>query len=249
MLGPVIDVGALVSMFAGTLACLTAAARVLLLMAHDGLAHGSLRRTHARNGTPGGAILATGLGAFLPVAVLAAWHSSGLDVYGWLGTLATYGFVVSYGLVCFALPRDFAQSPWLRQLGDADDPVDRVCGHGICAGRQSLSGARGRVRQAALHLSRLFGGDDRGFRDRRQKQERCPGESVAFAFSFSGCFDSQTQTPKHSTHARHWESPRRHHEALHYATETPVTNEVLNLIAHLPTKSLAGIVEDGFFRS
>ncbi|MFY9688329.1 MAG: APC family permease [Candidatus Acidiferrales bacterium] len=105
MLGPVIDVGALVSMFAGTLACLTAAARVLLLMAHDGLAHGSLRRTHARNGTPGGAILATGLGAFLPVAVLAAWHSSGLDVYGWLGTLATYGFVVSYGLVCFALPR------------------------------------------------------------------------------------------------------------------------------------------------
>ncbi|HTZ99053.1 MAG TPA: APC family permease, partial [Candidatus Aquilonibacter sp.] len=105
MLGAVIDVGALVSMFAGTLACLTAAARVLLLMAHDGLAHGSLRGTHARNGTPGGAILATGLAAFIPVGVLAMWHSSGLDVYGWLGTLATYGFVVSYGLVCFALPR------------------------------------------------------------------------------------------------------------------------------------------------
>lgn len=29
---------------------------------------------------------------------------------------------------------------------------------------------------------------------------------------------------------------------------TPVTNEVLNTIAHLPTRSLAGIVEDGFFR-
>ena len=38
VLGILIDIGALVSMFAGTLACITAAARVLLRMAHDGLA-------------------------------------------------------------------------------------------------------------------------------------------------------------------------------------------------------------------
>jgi cytosine/creatinine deaminase len=31
-------------------------------------------------------------------------------------------------------------------------------------------------------------------------------------------------------------------------TDTPVTKEVLNLIAHLPTKSLPGIVENGFFQ-
>ncbi|KKH19022.1 nucleoside deaminase [Methanosarcina mazei] len=31
------------------------------------------------------------------------------------------------------------------------------------------------------------------------------------------------------------------------AKETPVTEEVLNVIAYLPTKSLPGIVEDGFF--
>jgi len=30
-------------------------------------------------------------------------------------------------------------------------------------------------------------------------------------------------------------------------TETPVSQEILNLIAHLPTKSLSKIVEDGFF--
>jgi amino acid transporter len=104
VLGFLIDVGALVSMFAGILACLTAAARVLLLMAHNGLTHGSLRSTHTRNETPTGAIIATGLGAFLPVVILAAKGVSGLDVYGWLGTLATYGFIVSYALVCFALP-------------------------------------------------------------------------------------------------------------------------------------------------
>jgi hypothetical protein len=38
------------------------------------------------------------------VLFLAAKGTNGLDVYGWLGMLAVYGFVVSYGLVCFALP-------------------------------------------------------------------------------------------------------------------------------------------------
>jgi len=111
VLGLLIDIGALVSLFAGTLACVTAASRVLLRMAHDGLALGSLRATHARNHTPGRAVVITGIAAVAPVAVLAARGTSGLDVYGWLGSLATYGFIVAYALVCGALPR------YLRQHG------------------------------------------------------------------------------------------------------------------------------------
>jgi amino acid transporter len=111
VLGLLIDIGALVSLFAGTLACITAAARVLLRMAHDGLAHHSLGVTHVRNHTPGRAVVITGIAALLPVAVLAARGASGLDVYGWLGSLATYGFIVAYALVCVALPR------YLRQHG------------------------------------------------------------------------------------------------------------------------------------
>ncbi len=53
----------------------------------------------------------TGVAALLPVAVLAARGASGLDVYGWLGSLATYGFIVAYALVCVALPR------YLREHG------------------------------------------------------------------------------------------------------------------------------------
>ncbi|MGD0566913.1 MAG: APC family permease [Candidatus Sulfotelmatobacter sp.] len=105
LLGLLIDIGALVSLFAGTLACITAAARVLLLMAHNGLAHRSLGATHALNQTPTRAIVITGVAAVLPVAVLAARGASGLDVYGWLGSLATYGFIVAYALVCVALPK------------------------------------------------------------------------------------------------------------------------------------------------
>jgi amino acid transporter len=109
--GLIIDIGAMISMFACTLACITAAARVLLLMAHNGLAHGGLRTTHARNETPGHAILVTGIAAVAPVAVLAMRGAGGLDIYGWLGSLATYGFIVAYGLVCFRLPK------YLREHG------------------------------------------------------------------------------------------------------------------------------------
>jgi amino acid transporter len=111
VLGLLIDIGVLVSMFAGTLACITAAARVLLLMSHNGLTHGSLRTTHARHETPGRAIVVTGIAAVAPVAVLAARGASGLDVYGWMGSLATYGFIVAYALGCIALPG------YLRQHG------------------------------------------------------------------------------------------------------------------------------------
>jgi amino acid transporter len=104
LLGLLIDVGALVSLFAGTLACITAAARVLLLMAHNGLAHRSLTRTHTRNETPSRAVIVTGVAAVLPVALLAARSASGLEVYGWMGSLATYGFIVAYALVCLVLP-------------------------------------------------------------------------------------------------------------------------------------------------
>ena len=110
-LGLLIDMGVLVSMFAGTLACITAAARVLLKMSHTGLAHGSLRKTHARNETPTMAIIVTGAAAVLPVAIRAARGASGLDVYGWMGSLATYGFIVTYALVSVALPK------YLRQHG------------------------------------------------------------------------------------------------------------------------------------
>ena len=42
---------------------------------------------------------------------LPARGASGLDVYGWLGSLATYGFIVAYALVAFGLPR------YLREHG------------------------------------------------------------------------------------------------------------------------------------
>ena len=69
--------------------------------------------------TPHIAILVTGAAAVL---VLRSWRfaaPNGLDVYGWMGSLATYGFIVAYALVCVALPR------YLRAHGAAG-PIARI---------------------------------------------------------------------------------------------------------------------------
>jgi len=102
--GPLIDIGAFVSMFAGTLACITAAARVLLKMAHDGLVPAHLGRAHAKNETPHIAVLAVGLAVLILAGGLAARGTSGADIYGWMGSLAVYGFITVYFLVAAALP-------------------------------------------------------------------------------------------------------------------------------------------------
>jgi amino acid transporter len=134
ILGTLINVGVLVSLFACTLACVTAAARVLMLMAHHGLAHGVLRSTHARNETPHLAVLVTGIAAALPVIMLAARGASGLDVYGWMGSLATYGFIVAYALVCIALPR------YLRDHGAARPGARLISGLAFVAMLLALAG-------------------------------------------------------------------------------------------------------------
>ena len=104
VLGVFIDFGALVSMFACTLACLTAAARVMLRMGQNGIVHRSFGVAHSRNSTPHRAVLAMGFCMLLPVAYLAARGYDGRDIYGWMGSLSVYGFITAYSLAAVALP-------------------------------------------------------------------------------------------------------------------------------------------------
>ena len=80
--------------------------------------------------------------------------SSGLDVYGWMGSLATYGFIVTYALVCVALPhylRATAPTAPARKLF-------RGSRRSRCCWRwwESLPRARGPLRKTALCLSGVF---------------------------------------------------------------------------------------------
>jgi len=109
-LGRFIDVGVMVTMLACTLACITAAARVLMLMGHNGLAPARMSVTHATNKTPYIAIVASALATIALSGALVLGKVSGETIYDWMGSVAVYGFVTVYALVAVALPLYFRRN-------------------------------------------------------------------------------------------------------------------------------------------
>jgi amino acid transporter len=103
-LGVAIDCGAFISMFACVLACSTAAARVLLRMAHDGLLPAAFERTNQRHQTPGTAIVLSTALMFAATAGFALRGATGSTMYDLLGSLSVFGFLTAYALVALALP-------------------------------------------------------------------------------------------------------------------------------------------------
>ncbi len=116
-LGPFMDVCALITMLSCTLACVTAAARVMLLMARNGLVAARLGGVHPRNRTPHLAVITTATVTLLLSVPLSIGRVSGETIYDWMGSLATYGFLVVYALVAVALPL------YLRRRGKLTYPA------------------------------------------------------------------------------------------------------------------------------
>jgi amino acid transporter len=104
IVGTLTDLGAVLSFFSCFLACITAAARVLFLMGRHGALHSELGEAHAENQTPHRAVLLSSVAAFLPAAVMTLRGMDLFDIYGLIGTLATFGFVTAYILVSAAAP-------------------------------------------------------------------------------------------------------------------------------------------------
>ncbi len=103
-LGIGIDCGALISMFACVLACTTAAARVLLRMAHSGLLPKFLESTSNRHRTPGPAVILSAGIMFLATAGMQLGAFNGAEMYDLFGSLSVFGFLTAYALVAIALP-------------------------------------------------------------------------------------------------------------------------------------------------
>jgi len=103
-LGPIITLGAVVSFFACILACANAGARVLFSIGRHGIVHYSVGSVHEENKTPHIAIAVISLIATLVPIILIALNNGIFDIYGWLGTIATYGFLFNYALVTIAAP-------------------------------------------------------------------------------------------------------------------------------------------------
>ena len=104
IMGTLTDLGAVVTFFSCFLACITASARVLFLMGRHGALHSVLGEAHEENQTPHRAVLLSSIAAFLPAGIMTLRGMNLFDIYGLIGTLATFGFVTAYILVSAAAP-------------------------------------------------------------------------------------------------------------------------------------------------
>jgi amino acid transporter len=117
ILATVISAGITISVFACTLACINASARIALTMAHDGMGVPALTRTHARRKTPNVAIWVMAVPMFLVPLITTVMGKSPIDGTGWAGTLATFGFMLAYAMVSIGAPI------FLRRIGESSVPV------------------------------------------------------------------------------------------------------------------------------
>jgi amino acid transporter len=103
-LGTLINIGALLSFFSCTLACINSTARIIFSMARHGLFHDALGEAHETNKTPHLAVALSALMTFLvPAAVLLSGINA-FDAQGYFGTLCSFGFLLVYILVSVAAP-------------------------------------------------------------------------------------------------------------------------------------------------
>ncbi len=100
----ILTLGAIISFWACVNASVNAGARVLFSMARHKLFHASIGVAHESNDTPHTAVTLISILAFLPTGILLCFGNKLFDVFNWMATLATYGFLLSYILIVVAAP-------------------------------------------------------------------------------------------------------------------------------------------------
>lgn len=103
-LGPIISLGTLFSFWASFLACANAGARLLFSIGRHGIVNTAVGKVHENNKTPNVAISIVAIIATIVPIILLSFQNGIADIYGWLGTIATYGFLFSYVLITIATP-------------------------------------------------------------------------------------------------------------------------------------------------
>ena len=103
-LGIPLAIGALVGQFACALASITAAARVMYSMAQHGFFSSATRKIHETHATPHVAVTVSAIAAGVVPLALLAIGTGVMDIFGYLGSIATFGFLLSYVLVSIAAP-------------------------------------------------------------------------------------------------------------------------------------------------
>lgn len=104
ILGLLITIGAMISFWSCTVACTTASGRILMTMGRHNILPASLAQTHEKNETPHNATTVVSIVTFAIPAVLVLTGAGLLDIFGYLGTIATLGFLLSYAMIVISVP-------------------------------------------------------------------------------------------------------------------------------------------------
>lgn len=134
-LGTLIDVSAVISFFSCALACITAAARILFHMGQKGDLSQMFGEAHRDNQTPHRAVVLATLLSTVPGVLLALRGAAGFDIDGWLGTVATFGFLTAYISVCVAAPF------YLRSRNQLTVPAIAMSFFAICVMAVAFAGS------------------------------------------------------------------------------------------------------------
>jgi amino acid transporter len=108
----VIDLGIAIGFIAVTVAALTAVSRILFNMSREGLLPRPLGRVSATHRVPNVALLLVGGVVTVTVVVSQIAGLTPIDILGYYGSIATYGFIVAYLIV------SLAAAGYLRRLGE-----------------------------------------------------------------------------------------------------------------------------------
>jgi amino acid transporter len=103
-LGELVGLGALASFFACVLGSINPAARIFFLMARHGLFHSKLGNAHTSNKTPYIAITMCSFLTFFVPAVMSLFNIKLFESMGYLGAIASFGFITVYILISIAAP-------------------------------------------------------------------------------------------------------------------------------------------------
>jgi amino acid transporter len=99
-----LDIGIICSMFACTLACINAGARLIYSMARDGMGHSTIGSVHRVRSTPHIAIAVAAVPMIAVPIITTIINESAVNATGWVGSVATFGFMLGYALVGIGAP-------------------------------------------------------------------------------------------------------------------------------------------------
>jgi amino acid transporter len=98
----VIDLGIAIGFIAVTVAALTAVSRILFNMSHEGLLPAAMRRTSEKHKVPNRALILVGVVVTGTVMISEIAGLTPVDILGYYGSIATYGFIVAYLVISLA---------------------------------------------------------------------------------------------------------------------------------------------------